>query len=244
MAKGLLARGVEVSLANSAREASTKIVACWGWRLGKLLRQDKREVIVMERGYLGDRMKWTSLCWNGLNGRGAFPVHGDPARFERHFTMQPWKTGGAYVLILGQVPRDQSLQGRDLMPWYARAAREAHAAYGMPVLFRRHPLDRTTVPPSYVDLCTGSLAEALEGAAVAITFNSNSAVDAVLAGVPSVVGDEGSMALEVSSEVIGVQHMPDRRRWAHALAWKQWTLDEIQSGAALVGLLEMAESPA
>ena len=31
---------------------------------------------------------------------------------------------------------------------------------------------------------------------------------------------------------------PDREAWAHALAWKQWSLDEIASGDALVGIVE------
>jgi hypothetical protein len=64
-----------------------------------------------------------------------------------------------------------------------------------------------------------------------VTFNSNSAVDAVLAGVPAYVEDEGGMAFDVASHTVGEIHRPDRAQWAHDLAYCQWTVDEMASGA-------------
>lgn len=242
MADGLRALGHEPICTHGT--PSTKHVAVWGWRMGQVLRNQGKEVLVMERGYLGDRFKNTSLAWNGLNGRGTFaPDNTDPARFNEQFAMKPWKQGGDYALIFGQVPGDASLQGRDMMPWYEQAAEEAKA-YGLPVKFRQHPLALKKVGVQKVRgaiASTGSLEDDLNGAAVAITWNSNSAVDAVLAGVPTVTMDEGSMAWGVTAHEIGKVVRPDRTDWASALAWKQWTADEIRSGAALVGLLEMVD---
>jgi len=68
----------------------------------------------------------------------------------------------------------------------------------------------------------GPLAKALAGAAVVITWNSNTAVDAILAGKNTTAADKGSMAWEVS----------DREAWAHALAWRQFSQDELTSGFA------------
>lgn len=196
----------------------------------------------MERGYLGDRFAWTSLGWNGLNGRGKFPKITDPARFKQNFAMKEWKSGGDYVLLMGQVPGDMSLQGRDLRPWYDQSAIAAQNAYELPVRFRPHPLAAKrgfSHRPRMAEVSQRPLEEDLDGAAFCVTFNSNSGVDAVLAGVPTVCVDEGSMAWDVSAHRIGDISKPNRDNWAAQLAWKQWRIDEIQTGVALKHLLDM-----
>jgi len=241
LAAGFEAIGFDVTLTHG-QAARTQHVACWGWRLGQKLRAAGHDVLVVERGYLGDRFAWTSLAWNGLNGHGEFPaapVDGGE-RFRQHFSMQPWKEGGDYVLLMGQVPGDASLQGKDLMPWYEQTAERAAAAYGLPVKFRPHPLTARKGIKQQLRMATnsrGTLEEDLAGAAVAICYNSNSAVDAVLAGVPTVTADVGAMAWDVTGHKLGEVAKPDREQWAHDLAWKQWTLAEIESGEALRGLV-------
>lgn len=246
MAEGLRKLGVEVSLGVSA-DPKIKYVACWGWRLGAALRQQGHEVLVMERGYLGDRFAWTSLAWNGLNGRGTFPEYPDDGgeRFRKHYTLSPWKEHqGECAVIMGQVPGDASLQGRNLTPWYEATAVLAADAYSKPVLFRNHPVavqKGHKIQPRHTQSCIGELDEILNKAAVVITYNSNSAVDAVVAGVPAVAMDAGSMAWDVTGRNVGDLIRPDRESWAYKLAWKQWSLDEIKSGFALKRLLEVAQ---
>lgn len=241
MAEGL--RRISVEPVLTSGEPRTKQVACWGWRYGRRFHEAGHDVLVMERGYLGDRFAWTSLAWNGLNGRGEFPEYEDDGgeRFRAHYGMQPWKEGGEYVLLIGQVPGDASLRGKDMNAWYADAAMKAQNAYEMPVKFREHPMalrrgiNRRV---AYTEPSTGDLAEALAGAAVVVTWNSNTAVDAVIAGVPAVAMDEGSMAWDVAAHRIGELRRPDRSAWAHRLAWRQWSMDEIRSGVALEGAMK------
>lgn len=244
MAAGLKKLGVPVKLAHSLK-ADTQFVACWGWRHGKQMRDQGHEVIVMERAYLGDRFLWTSLAWNGLNGHGDFGTQPNDggARFSDNFGMKPWRTTpGKNVLIMGQVPGDASLQGRNMMPWYEAVATLAADAYQLPVMFRQHPgaIKRgIRQNPRHCAKSFGELDEALNEAHVVITFNSNSAVDAVIAGVPAITMDKGTMAWDVTAHTIGDRVMPDRTEWANKLAWKQWQLNEIMDGSALVSLLEM-----
>lgn len=241
MIQGLRAHGHEVT-ANLGGPVATEYVACWGWRIGQRLRAEGRQVLVMERGYLGDRFAFTSLAWNGLNGRGDFPTISDPSRFNEHFALKPWKEGGDYVLLMGQVPGDMSLRGRDLSGWYAETVLECLKKYRLPVKFRPHPLavkKGFNKLPFGATLAEGSLEENLQNAAVVVTYNSNSGVDAVITGVPTVVADEGSMALGVASIQVGQYYRPPREQWAAELAWKQWTMDEIRSGFALEKLLAM-----
>lgn len=243
LAEGLRAHGIEPLLTNVCR-SSTKYVACWGWRLGKALREQGHEVLVMERGYIFDRFSWSSLAWNGLNGFGDFGRQpSNSTRFTDNSDIKPWNAGeGKYVLILGQVPGDASLRGIDLMPWYAQKAKEAFDVYGLPVVFRPHP---NAVRKGYNQRPFGTqqrdcdLATALKDAKVAITFNSNSAVDALLAGCPVLTFDKGSMAYAVTEHEIGKIAYHPREEWAYNLAWKQWQLNEIASGAALNSLLSV-----
>lgn len=240
--QGLRQHGI-TSVINYGGAVNTEFVACWGWRRGITLRQAGHQVLVMERGYLGDRFKWTSLAWNGLNNFGDFGlVPTCPSRFNAHFSMKPWKEGnGEYILIMGQVPGDASLRGRNLVPWYESVAVLAADHYQLPVLFRPHPraVDRGMVQsPRHTMRCEEpDLAKAMANAHVVITFNSNSAVDAVVAGVPAIAMDAGSMAHDVTGHNITQRVTPAREEWAAKLAWKQWREDEISSGSALRGIL-------
>lgn len=241
LAAGLRSIGISTKRYYSSMGVHTPMVACWGWRVGQVLHSYGANVLVMERGYLGDRFKWTSLGWNGLNGRAIFAEVPDDGgeRFRTHHghLMKPWREDGDYVLLIGQVPGDASLKGRDLRPWYAESARKAAKHFGLPVLFRPHPLAHRrggvfTVPGTKMD--HGTLAEALSRAAAVISWNSNTTVESVLAGVPTIAVDRGSMAFDMCSHDIEAPLiMPNREQWSHALAWRQWQMDEIRSGAAL-----------
>lgn len=241
VAEGLRALGHEPILVHTGA-SPVKHVACWGWRIGAQLRRQGHEVLVLERGYLGDRFSWTSIAWNGLNGRGTFAATPDDggARYRAHHApWSPWRPPSGYALIVGQVPGDASLQGRDLEPWYVQMAAKAREA-GLEPVFRQHPVARQRgyrQGPRDVRSLGGTLDEALGGAAVAITFNSNTGVDALLAGVPVVVDNEGSMAWPLASPDVRNLVRPERADWAHALAWKQWLLSEIADGTALRGYL-------
>lgn len=240
LASGMKAHGVGVKIATPSHRIVTKYTACWGWRLGVRLRQAGHEVLVMERGYVGDRFAYTSLGWNGLNGFANFPKREADSgeRFSAHGgKLLPWKNTGEYVLILGQVPRDASLRGIDLLPKYEAWAQACAKTYKLPVLFRPHPdLAKKGIRQTLYSAQSSphkSLAEALDGAAMCVTFNSNSSVDSVLAGVPTVALDSGSMAWDVCGHSLDEIVRPDRTVWAHKLAFKQWSMDEIKNGAAL-----------
>lgn len=202
--------------------------------------RDGGQVCIIERGYLGDRFEWSSVSFGGgLNGRAEFHgVRNDPARFDRHFghLMQPWRAKEGYALLIGQVPGDMSLAsvGGNLDGWYADTATDL-AAQGFDVRFRPHPVaiqrGKRSVCPGGAKLIGGTLDEALSGAALVVTFNSNTAVESVLAGVPTVAMDLGSMAWPVTTHSLETEpQMPDRMTWAAELAWKQWTLNEMASG--------------
>lgn len=198
----------------------------------------------MERGFLPKRKEWCSLALDGFNGRGKFaPARDSGERWNRHFghLLKPWKTeGGKRALLIGKGANDVSLHGADFIAWAAEQTQQLLAA-GYSVRFRGHP-DRPIPCPSGAELSTGSLADDLEWASVAVSFNSSTDIEAILAGVPSIITDIGSLAYPLASRSVHDPIVtPDRTEWCHQMAWRQWTLEELRNGDAWDHMRQLLE---
>lgn len=228
---GLKHHGWQVDLAD--RTKTNQIPKCdllvlWGIRDQEAIKLQKSrgdEICILERGYIGDRFAWTSVSFGGgLNGRGIYrgPLQ-DSTRWQKHFNhlLKEWNDRpNGYALIMGQVPGDTAVKNVDLTAFY-RIASNTLIAKGMETRFREHPRFHNKPRPLENDLA---------GARCVVTWNSNSGVDSVLAGIPVVTMDIGAMAWDVSGHELAMPPKPDRTAWAHAIAWKQWTKDEMASG--------------
>lgn len=236
MAAGLERHGVEVTVSGHDQPQPCDIAVIWGAPAKHpMVTMTARHLLVMERGHLPDRFLYASCGWDGLAGRGRYPKAPDGGQRWRErygHLLQPWKIGGEYALVIGQVEGDAALGDLAFDRW-AQQQTDALLATGWPVLYRRHPLaSHDGRKPVGSVLAHGTLAEDLAKAAVVVTFNSTAGVEAVLAGVPTVTLDEGAMAWPVTSHALGHLVRPSREAWAHDLAWTGWTLEEIASGDA------------
>lgn len=234
LCEGLGKHQIETTIYPEGVEVPEPVVACWGWRIGKPLLAAGKRVLVMERGFI-DRLHWTSLGWDGLNGYAARAWSALPHRGTTFLgRMQRWAPGGSYVLIIGQVSGDAAVGHVSLPLWYAEAVREC-AKFGLPIKFRPHPVALEfgeKDPVAGAESIYGSLSTALAGAAVVVTFNSNTGVDALMAGKPTICRDRGSMAWPIASHDWEIQTAPDRVGWLESLASAQFSLEEIRSGYA------------
>lgn len=237
MARGLQRHGIRTTYYTSIPKEKFDFLVPWGWRNGQRCKEYGHTVLLMERGYIDDRFKWTSLGWEGLNGKAVW--HETPAenRFEKLFPelMKPWRRRDGYALVLGQVNGDAAVQHIDIDSWCSRTVREL-LKLGHDVRYRPHPVSvqrNHRLPAVTCPILSGTLEEALAGAGFAVTFNSNSGVDAVMEGIPTIAMDPGSMAWPVTSHGLEDELVtPDRSAWCNDLAWRQWSIDEIQSGYA------------
>jgi len=235
---GLRRHGIDARVYNNYDYKPCDLAVFWGHRQKHIIagqREAGTDYLVMERGYVGDRFFWTSLGYNGLNGHAEFYNEDMPAdRWEKlGAQLKPWrKSLGHYVLLLGQVKGDANLEGIDIDQWYTDTATAIEKRYPFPVVFRPHPKSRQSAPNTFLRCVCGSLESALSEAVLAVAWNSNSLVDAVLYGVPVAAGETGSMAWELSGSIDGCMQYPGRQQWAHNLAYCQWSADEIESGAA------------
>src|SRR5690606_14024422 len=128
LVKGITEVGDEVVFFENNPPEGADSAVVWGERKRVRIadRAFNKPVLVVERGYLGDRMgTWTSLGWDGLNGRARFNPVFDSNRFERYHghLLKPWKYGSGYALLAGQVAGDMNLVNVHIYEWYEQTAR-------------------------------------------------------------------------------------------------------------------------
>lgn len=233
--KGLARHGIASTF--SQRPGDAEVHAFWGllrpW--GQQALANGCHSLVVERAYLGDRHQWRAMGWNGLNGRADFVNQNVPTdRWQKYWQHQvkPWRNTAGPVYVIGQVPGDAALRGIDIHAWAADTCRQAKALFG-DVVYRPHPLDQSGVKIAGVTIDTGPLAVAFERASLIVTYNSNTAVEAVMAGVPAIAMDAGSMAWDVTShDLETAPYRGDRDQWGIRLAYAQWLPQEIANGEA------------
>lgn len=211
------------------------------WPRGKIIdEQHKRgkQVIVIEKGFV-NRDDYYMVGFNGLNNRANFRVNHQPSdRWEQlGVTLKPFHDRRKNIVICGQVPTDASVQNVDIIEWSVDTVKQAKRISTRPIVFRPHPLaiDRT---PAIIGAATSvkPIEKELEDAFVVVTYNSNTAVEAIIEGVPAVACDEGSMAWTVAGHDIRSINSPlvpvesFRQQWANNLAYTQWNINEFHEG--------------
>lgn len=205
---------------------------------GEIMRQHGRPVLMIERGYVRREEYW-SAGWStgGINGHVDFcNADSPPDRWDMlGVNLAPIREddNSKYVLVCGQVPWDTAVQHTDHYQWVRDTISFYRDELERDVRFRGHPYAIERGADYGFASSTRSLSEDMAGAGRVVTFNSNTGVDAVIAGVSTECDDEGSM---VAGLCFGVPLMPyqdeERRRWANKIAYAQWTESEFRDGVA------------
>jgi hypothetical protein len=209
------------------------IYLMWGIKRRWFAHAKNDQRIIIERGYLGERLKENFMVGlNSLNGMADFKTDNVPDdRWQQWKPMiKEWKTDGEYALIIGQVPADSALFGLPLHNWLVRTFEKAQQKYDR-VYFRPHPSDPN---PPKLPLCPyDDLDEALDRAKVVITYTSNVGVLAAMNGTPVVAHHPCSMVYNIASHSIDEPLIrPDREEWGCKISYSQWNIDEIADGMA------------
>jgi hypothetical protein len=151
-----------------------------------------------------------------------------------------------YVLVTGQKPDDAShgMDAGTIEGWARNTIARARALYKLPVVYRHHPrsvewhdpteafgADRVSVPTDE------SLRDALAGAAMLVTYNSTTGVDAIDAGVP-VLYESGPALCAYAPYATPFGEAPKpltaskREECLLRFAACQFTMEQLQDGAA------------
>lgn len=163
--------------------------------------------------------------------RNAYQFHGrglaDPVRWQKLLIrLAPWRRG-RHVLVCP--PGDiftQAIGGFSAKAWLNQITGVLQCATDRPIRIRHKPkLGDASVP----------LAQDLQDCHALVTYMSNTAVEALVAGVPVFCTGSSSAQCMGRADIKQIEtpyYPDDRERWAAALANNQWTLDEIRRGMA------------
>lgn len=197
-------------------------------------------LIVAENGYVPRAFDLTpvyALARNGHNGSGFWYVGKEDRWALLNRTLAPWQDNpGGHILIA-----DQRGIGSDLMkcprPFYETVAPKIARIFAkidrkaQPVLrLREHPGRHVS---------KRTLAEDFAGARAVVTWASNVANEALLAGIPTfrvAPYHVNEAALHDLNELPNPPHT-DRLEGFKKVAWAQWSLPEIEDGSAMKYLL-------
>jgi len=202
-------------------------------------------IVVIELGWLGDRTQHFQFGFGGLSGRAQYyypPEAVAKQRFNRVGIMpaaQRRKYPDDYILICGQVPWDTAVQHIDYLKWVYNTIDEVKEKTHRTIVFRPHPkaptaVDRSVINSKGVRLSVGSLEKDLKSARCVIAYNSNSALESLVRGVPTITMDPGSMVHDLTQHTLdGLEHpiFPDSQLLYNRLvqiANSQWTFDELK----------------
>ena len=214
------------------------------WPRGEIMRRQKQaggRTVVIDSGYVKRGMapdSYYMVGFDGINGWADFRNQGMPSdRWDAlGIELIPWRAHGECVILCGQVPWDASVQALDMLEWLPDTARALRARTKRKIIYRPHPAARLHPPQvSGCETSTRPLADDLAIAHCVVCYNSNSAVEAIISGVPAIVLGNGAMSeavAERSLDNIERPRMPARERWAHDLAYCQWQPQEMAQGSA------------
>lgn len=181
-------------------------------------------VVVAENGYFGADAQGRRLYALSL---GEHHHGGAVVRDFRTTEMQPWRTDGDHILVVGQRGIG-SKRMRSPQEWIDGTIADRLAVRTRrPVRFRRHPGKNAPAVP---------LADDLRGCHAVVVWHSAAGVEALLAGVPVLYAAPRWIAEKAAAPLEGADlenpFLGDRSAGlANAFA-NQWSIDEIASGEA------------
>ena len=220
VSQGLRSLGVPHVVTTSTERQENGLPILLGTTCWRAIEADGPFLLV-DRCSFGDPGQWVSLVLSGHGRRGDHrtPDHPDGSRWQQNGVLvSPWRDAGRQTILCGQC---ETYSPHFATPgdWYRAVAAECSH-------FRPHPADRR----EHVAVAGLPRTTDWDDAGAVITLNSSVAVDAVLAGIPTVTMDEAAMAWDVTGHSPCERYLPDRTDWLHWLAWTQWHHDEIAAG--------------
>ncbi len=206
------------------------IKRCW---------DDRRPFLYMDTGYFGNRPNplnphgwkvWHRVVPDNFQHNEIIDRPAD--RWERlKITPLPRHKGGSKILIAAPDEKPCQVYGITLDTWLHEVVSTIKSNTNRPIEIRQRDRNRQ-------NRLTNDFSDALRDVHAVVTFNSNAAVEAVLAGVPVFVNAPVSAALPVANTdlaAIDTPWFPDQdlvQQWCRHLAYGQFHNDELSNGTA------------
>lgn len=212
-------------------------------------RRDRRAIYI-DLGYWGrrKRTRWDGyhkLVLNSRHPTAYFQSRAHPPDRFRSFgvDIRPWRRPEAngHIIVAGMSAKAAAVEGFGAEEWERETIAKLGQLTKRRIIYRPKPnwLGASAIRGSVWLGRDVPLESALKGCHAVVAHHSNVAVDALLAGIPCICpGGAASVLSGHELEHIEDPPMPDgREQWAADLAYTQWSLEEMQTGAAFRYLL-------
>lgn len=251
---GLQLHGHEVSYHDDSADVAVIWSQLWAGRMSPnkliwdLYKKSNRPVLVAEVGAIQRGLTWRIM----LDGKNQFITTGHTNTRSQQLGVQllPWHMQGHEILIALQHEASNQWTGQPSMTdWLDQTVRTLQQHTDRPIVIRPHPRGRIAGIPSGCKLQTPAMMSntyddfnivaAVQKSWAVVNWNSNPAVSAVLAGTPVFVGNTSIAAAVGNLNFNNIEYpqRPDREQWVNDLAWNEWKIEELRSGAGLESLL-------
>lgn len=242
MENGLRAVGYRVERGAGKPQSPDDAMITWNIHSGRERTAREFEaaggrVIVAEEAYFRavNGEKHFALALGGHNGAGRWNV-GGPERWERFgVPLAPWREEGTHVIVRGQRGIGSSEMASP-PNWHETMAARLRGFTKRPIVIRLHHKLRNEPVGHGLD-------HALKDCHAVVTWASSIAPRALAKGCPVFICAPRSIALACSAgrlpDDIEKPARPDRLPMFERLAWAQWGMSELASGAAFDHLLRV-----
>jgi hypothetical protein len=192
------------------------------------------KVMVVENGYIGTDAHSNKLYAMALgqhNGAGKWTVGKEDRWSNLGIALQPWRSKGAFILLVPQ--RGIGSPSVRMQPsWLTQTTAKLERMTERPVVLRRHPgvlRHHKPIEPEF------------QNCWAVVTWASGGGIKAIVCGIPVFYGLENWIGAPAGLPFEGADletpFLGDRLPMLQRMAWAQWKVDEIASGAAFACLM-------
>jgi len=210
------------------------------------------------------RFGWNSYKWTAGNFNNENAPRDRWNRFEKitGIKFKDWNSPGDNILIMGQKEGDSALnsmyeQGfKNSYEWMWKVIKKIRKHSDRPIVIRPHPrgMEKKGLPKFKEFLEENKIANVkfsvsvtpggnqggagleydLDNSYCVVTFNSNSAIEAVIKGIPVFSLDDGCMAYPIShtdlSQIENLKYDINLDDWQNKIAYTIWNKEDVQTG--------------
>lgn len=235
MYEGIRRHGDSAVIADVRRTAPNGDVGIvWGWKCRDVLARFPKFAYA-DMGYW-NRGEYFRFTVGGWSPDGYVKQGRKFLRFKNlGIKIQPWKDGDE-IVIAGSSRKACRDHGFEYMQWETEMARRLS---GHKVAYRPKPRDLEARPISGTRFDCGPIEDTLSTAKVIVTHHSNTAIDALVAGVPVYCETGAAAAFSIKlHEITNPPRLEGREQFLADVAWLQWTHKEMESGECWAYLKE------
>ncbi len=235
MSQGIKRCGDEAMICPAAASPCADAAVIYGWKFNQYLKRYPRFVYA-DLGFW-KREEYYRITVGAWGSESYVSAGLSSERLESFgVEVKPWNETGNEILIVGSSRKSAQQHGFEYMQWERQAA-EAVKGFGKPIVYRAKPSDGERRPIDGIGYDERPLEESLASAYAVVTHHSNVAVQALAAGVPVHCVTGAAAAFSVPMASLG-ERREGREQFLSDVAWLQWSIAEMKSGACWTHLKE------